>query len=83
MDHQPDEEDGGEDLKVRPVKMGTKATVSRIRSATVYHHLGCPRRVIKGSRCHDEGVSGKQEQESVAEHVEGGVVGIPEYCPDF
>ena len=32
MDHQPDEEDGGEDLKVRPVKM---ATVSRIRIATV------------------------------------------------
>ena len=33
MDHQPDEEDG-EDLKKRPVKMGTKAAVSRIRSAT-------------------------------------------------
>ena len=31
----------------------------------------------------DEGVSGKQEQESVAEHAEGGVIGIPEYCPDF
>ena len=35
MDHQPVEEDGGEDLKVRPVKMGTKAAVSRICSATV------------------------------------------------
>ena len=71
MDHQPDEEHGGEDLKVRPVKMGTKAAVSRIRSATVQHHHGCPWRVVKGSRCHDEGASGKQEQESVAEHAEG------------
>ena len=44
---------------------------------------GCPRRVVKGSGCHDEGVSGKQEQESVAEHAEGGVIRIPEYCPDF
>ena len=35
MNHQPDEDDGGEDLKVRPVKMGTKAAVSKIRSATV------------------------------------------------
>ena len=34
MDHQPDEEHGGEDRKVRPFKMGTKATVSRLRSAT-------------------------------------------------
>ena len=32
---------------------------------------------------HDEGASGKQEQESIAEHGEGGVIGIPEYCPDF
>ena len=35
------------------------------------------------SRCHDEGANGKQEQESVAEHAEGGVIGIPEYCPDY
>ena len=26
---------------------------------------------------------GKQEQESVAKHAEGGVIGIPEYLSDF
>ena len=35
-------------------------------------------KVFKGSRCHDTGASGKQEQESVVKNAEGGVIGIPE-----
>ena len=31
----------------------------------------------------DAGASGKQEQESVAKHAEGGIIGIPENFPDF
>ena len=50
---------------------------------TGQHHHGCPRRVVKGSRCHDAGTSGKQEQEGVVKHAEGGVIGIPEYFSDF
>ena len=39
--------------------------------------------MVKGSRSHDAGASGKQEQESVAKHAEVGVIVIPEYFPNF
>ena len=79
IDQQPDEEDGEEDLKVQSVKMGTKATVSRICSAIVQHHHGCPCRVVKGT----VDITVQELEESVAKHAEGGVIGIPEYFPDF
>ena len=61
MDYQSDEKDGGEDLKVRPVKMGIKAAVSRIRSATVQHHHGCPWGWSRDLHATMKGASGKQE----------------------
>ena len=77
MDHQPDEEDVEKTLKYGSFRWELKQ-----------QYQGCEVRQyniimdVLGGWSRDLDVM-MQEQESVAKHAEGSVIGIPEYFPDF
>ena len=71
-------------LKYGPLRwVGTKAAVSRIRNATVLHHHGCPQGLVKDLDVTMQELGGSRSRKVLQKHAEGGVIGIPEYFPDF